>query len=99
MKVCSRRQHEENNSREHGKGYRWGMNEAVITRIGFLDMQVCVPKDWSDKEVIDFAERENPCGTENGWQIRKQGDKDLAGDNERVGCSDDSQKVHIMLVA
>ena len=55
---------------------------AEVTRRGALDMQVCVPADWTDAQVIAFAEQSNPCGTRGGWQIRKEGDPDLSGDPE-----------------
>ena len=73
--------------------------QAVVTKRGALDMQVCVPKDWSDQQVKEFADRENLCGTENGWFIRKQGDKALAGADERTQCSANESMVHIMLDA
>lgn len=72
---------------------------AMVTRRGALDMQVCVPKDWTDEQVKEFADRENLCGTEHGWHIRKQGDEALAGCDERVQCADDPDNVHIMLDA
>jgi hypothetical protein len=74
----------------------WG---AETTRTGALDMQVCVPKDWTDEQVKEFADLDNPCGTINGWFIRKQGDKALAGADERVPCSDRKGFVHVMLDA
>ena len=57
-----------------------------VLKRGALDMQVCVPADWTDEQVKEFADRENLCGTENGWFIRKAGDKALAGAPERVPC-------------
>lgn len=72
---------------------------ASVSKIGALDMQVCVPADWSDNKVIAFAEQANPCGTEHGWHVRRVGDALLRGCNERVTCSKDSTMVHIMLDA
>jgi hypothetical protein len=72
---------------------------AEVTRRGALDMQVCVSNEWTDEQVKEFADRENPCGTENGWFIRKAGDKALNGYPERVACSNGGGKVHIMLDA
>ena len=57
---------------------------AEVTRRGVLDMQVCVPADWDDYAVKRFADRENLCGTSEGWLIRREGDKALAGAAERV---------------
>lgn len=70
-----------------------------ITKASLLDMQVCVPKEWDDAEVEAFAERENPCGTQAGWQIRKEGHPRLSGDPERVSCDERPNYVHIMLEA
>lgn len=70
-----------------------------VTKHGVLDMQVCVPEDWTDDQVLQFAESEFPCGTTNGWFIRRQGDKLLSGSDERVKCSGREGCVHIMLDA
>lgn len=74
------------------------IEEATVTFTGILDMQVCVPDSWTDEEVTDFANAQNPAGTTNGWQIRKEGDPGLAGDDERVKCRGGPVgNVHIML--
>lgn len=72
---------------------------ASVTRQGVLDCQVCVPENWDDKKVLDFANYANPCGTSHGWAIRKQGDETLLGCDERVKCEDRDGFVHIMLDA
>lgn len=72
---------------------------AEITRYGALDMQVCVPRDWSDDDVKNFADKGNPCGTQCGWVIRRQGAAALAGADERVPCASRAGHVHIMLDA
>lgn len=74
-------------------------DKPTVTRTGALDMQVCVPGYWTDDQVKDFADKENLCGTQNGWQIRKQGDEALAGADERVKCSGRMGFVHVMLDA
>ncbi len=68
-----------------------------VTRAKLLDMQVCIPKDWTDYQVIEFAESRNPSGTKNGWMIRKEGNKLLIGDPERQPCEEHEGFVHIML--
>lgn len=75
------------------------MMTAEVTFIGVLSMQVCVPSYWDDAAVKKFADRENECGTENGWIIRKEGDEALAGAPERVRCESRPEHVHIMLDA
>lgn len=72
---------------------------ASVSKRGALDMQVCVPAEWNDEQVLAFAEGENPCGTEHGWAIRKQGDPMLRGAAERVQCESLPGNVHIMLDA
>jgi hypothetical protein len=72
---------------------------AVVTRIGLLDCQVCVPKDWTDQQIMDFVNTANPCGTQLGWQIRKEGSEHLQGAPERRTCADNPNRVHIMLDA
>ena len=70
-----------------------------VTRRGALDMQVCVPKEWTDDQVEEFAESENPCGTSGGWAIRKKGSAYLGGNPERNPCNDRPGFVHITLDA
>lgn len=74
-------------------------DEPEVTRRGALDMQVCVPAYWGDYQVTQFANTENLCGTADGWSIRKDGDKALAGDPERVPCQSRPGYVHVMLDA
>lgn len=68
-----------------------------IPYMGILDMQVCVPKDWTDFEIINFANKENPTGLKTGWVIRREGDKFLSGSHERVTCAENPDFVHVML--
>lgn len=74
-------------------------DEPTVNKIGAIDMQVCVPKDWTDSQVMQFAESENPCGTRTGWQIRKEGNEHLDGMPERNPCGKRKGFVHIMLDA
>lgn len=67
-----------------------------VTKYGVLDMQVCVPEDWSDDHAEEFANTENPAGTSGGWQMKHTGSKTLAGCNERVKCEERQGFVHIM---
>ena len=71
--------------------------KAGITRYGGIDMQVCVPKEYTDEQVKDFADNENPCGTPDGWVIRKEGSPFLKGSPERVQCDTNPDSVHITL--
>lgn len=68
-----------------------------VTLTGVFYMQVCVPCEWTDAEVVAFANYANPAGTSNGWVIRKEGDAALSGNPARVTCSQQPNRVHIML--
>ena len=72
---------------------------AEVTRRGVFSMQICVPEKWTDEKVREFANNANECGTENGWFIRREGDKALHGDPERQPCKQRTGHVHIMLDA
>ena len=72
---------------------------ATVIRHHLLNCQVCVPADWTDSQIVELAENSYPCGTSMGWQIRRAGDKLLAGAPERVGCESLPAHVHVMLDA
>jgi hypothetical protein len=74
-------------------------SEPVVTKRGPFDMQVCVPHDWCDRQIIEFAELNNPCGTELGWSIRRQGDALLSGAPEHQACQARPGFIHVMLDA
>lgn len=68
-----------------------------VVRHGLLDCQVCVPSEFTDEQVVEFANEANPAGTENGWAIRKEGNRYLAGAPERQACNERAGMVHVML--
>ena len=71
---------------------------AQVTRGGVLDMQVCCPSNWTDEQIVEFANRENPAGTQNGWSITRAGATVLNGDKERVPCvGGPANSIHVML--
>lgn len=65
---------------------------AMITLAGFMNIQVCVPKDMSDDDAISFAESKYPCGTTNGWMVSTRVD-------QRVQCEERAGCCHILLDA
>ena len=74
-------------------------NKPQVTHVGILDMQVCVPADWTDEQALSFAEHQYPCGTTAGWQIRREAHELLTGSHKRVECNRRSGFVHITLDA
>lgn len=73
------------------------MTIAEVTNVSIFDMQVCVPADWTDEQVEEFANRENLAGTTNGWKMRPADSPYQAGAPVRVQCSQNADNVHIML--
>lgn len=73
--------------------------EPEVTRRGALDLQVCVPSDWTDQHVVEFANEQVLCGTTHGWAITRAGDRHLNGDPERRPCEQRKGFVHIMVHA
>lgn len=73
------------------------MNDPMVTRVGLVDMQVCVPKEWTDEQAEEFANSASPTGIASQWRMKHTGDESLAGCAERVQCEERSQCVHIAL--
>jgi len=73
------------------------VQKPEVTRRGLLNMQVCVPKAWTDEQATDFANTHNPSGIHSRWRIEKEGDVHLAGSPERVQCEEKADFIHIML--
>lgn len=73
--------------------------KAMVVYSSMSDMQVCVPEDWTDEEVKEFANKEKECWTGNGWAIVRKGDKSLNGSPEREPCVDQPGFVNIKLEA
>lgn len=70
------------------------MNKIVITRpiLGICHMQVCADKDATDTEILEVCNSENPAGTTNGWcEVVRN------GDGAPVVCSDDPNRLHILV--
>ena len=67
-----------------------------VTRVGLCNIQVCVPKNYTDQQATDFANQSHPTGINSQWVIRKEGNPDLQDDPERQQCSKHSDFVHIM---
>lgn len=69
----------------------------MVTVAKALAMQVCVPKDFTEEQIVAFAELENPAGTSHGWHVARKGDTALAGCEERVQCEERGDCVHVVL--
>jgi len=70
-----------------------------VVRRGVLDVLVCVPVEFTDDQVLAFANTRTPSGTTDGWQIRRQGNPQLNGRGERMKCAVNRGHVHMVLDA
>jgi len=71
--------------------------EVIGTNL--LAVKVCVPDEWTDEQIKSFTDIEHPCGTENGWFVRKEGDPGLQGTPDRIPCAERKGFVHVTLGA
>jgi hypothetical protein len=65
--------------------------------MGVFDLQVCVPVDWTDEQLTEFANEQVEAGTTNGWVMMHNGNKYLEGDPERVPCAEKANFIHARL--
>lgn len=71
-------------------------DKPEVVRQGCLNVQVCVPEEWTDEQAELLANGEYPAGTTCGWRVRKD-PKRLVGDPERNPCPRKKGYVHIMM--
>lgn len=45
---------------------------AEVIRAGLLEIQVCVPKTFTDEQVEEFTNEDNPTGLESRWRIQRE---------------------------
>lgn len=64
--------------------------EPQTVRMHVFSSQVCVPEDYTDQQVLQFVENENPAGTAGGWQIAENVE-------QRVKCDKREGYVHIVV--
>ena len=83
------------------------MQPSVLPRVqvtnpfcGLVYMQVCAVNDATDEEILEVCNRENPCGTTNGWAgVFRDGSDELmsGGKSAPVKCDDHEGRTHFMV--
>lgn len=66
-----------------------------IVRWSLLSMQVCVPEDYTDEAITEFANRNHPTGIESQWQIKTEYDDDTP---VRTPCESRRGCVHVVVI-
>jgi len=74
------------------------MPEPEIIQTKLLAMQLCVPSDWTNEQIIEFAEERNPAGTSAGWRVCEDGHKCLGGYPARVNCDEHPGFIHTVVI-
>ena len=64
--------------------------------MGICFMQVCAVKDATDEEILAVCEKENPCGTMNGWTRVIHKDDEHPEMNEGP-CADAPERMHYLV--
>ena len=60
----------------------------------FLAIQVCVPVDWLQKQIEEFANDQVICGTKSGWMMRTE---PIGDDLVKMECNEKEGFVHIIM--
>lgn len=68
-------------------------NVPEIVRYSLLNLQVCVPEDYTDEQVEEFANKNMPTGIPSPWKITQASN----GDPVRNPCRERNGCVHILL--
>lgn len=69
-------------------------DEGLVLRLGIVDMQVCVPSDWTNDQIVEFANRN---GYYSGNYSLREDAELLAGCPIRNPCEKDESRVHVTL--
>jgi len=77
------------------------MDRVIITKMAALSMQVCAIKDATDEEILLECNRQNLCGTTNGWchvvRTISEDDPEIAKRSLPVQCADDENRIHLII--
>lgn len=68
--------------------------------VNLLAMQVCAVNDATDEEILHVANRDNYCGTSNGWcKVIRTPDGDIGEPPEAgpVPCNDHDGRTHFLV--
>lgn len=77
------------------EGQKQKPGEIAVIKNTLLTSQLCIPKQITTDEAEKLMNVINFSGTDSGWGARRSGCDNLAGDPERVQCSQFIDHVHI----
>ncbi len=71
--------------------------QPQVTRTGLATIQVCVPSEWTDEQILSFANNASMTGLDHGWSIVREGSELLKSCPERNQCEERRGFVHVLL--
>ena len=73
---------------------------VVVSRpmVGLLAMQVCAVDDATDEEILEVANRDNVCGTTNGWVTVIRNQDDYPKESHMGPCDDHPGRTHFLVL-
>ena len=69
-----------------------------LVRMSLINLQVCVPKEFTDEQAEEAANQLHPTGISSKWTMREAEDPTQMGAPLRVQCQQHPENVHIMMV-
>ena len=75
------------------------MNRVIVTKpfMGICGMQVCAEHGASDEEILEVCNRENLCGTEQGWCRVVREALDGYPNSAPVACEKEPNRFHFIV--
>ena len=82
--------------------------QVTIYSEGPLTLSVCAPREMVIADVLADVERQNPCGTQCGWQPsrdewmtwdKEKNEKVATGRTGPIPCDQDAGRTHWLLTA
>ena len=72
------------------------MRKAEVVKQGMLALIMCCEKDATDEEILEAANEQIPCGTEEGWNFVIRNDENE--DKNPVPCERyPEERVHFLV--
>lgn len=61
-------------------------------------LALCGSSEWTESEILAYAEEHRPAGTSRGWALVSEGDSRLGGSRQRTPCPDTGRvAVHVVV--
>lgn len=72
--------------------------QPAVVRSSLLWMQVCVPKDWSEEQITNWANINSPTGISSQWELTTLGHALEHGYERCAQCDRFGSHHHMLMV-